>query len=719
MKIRSFTAALLAPIFCYCNKTSTNELLDASFATNGAKSIELISPTNNSTTLTANPTLTWTSRTGLSRFRVQIATEAGFKNIILDKIIDDSSYTISNADLIGLSQLSSDDYYWRVRLPIAGNDLLSATFAMHVVNLVAGFQNTLYVDASSVASVQTGSKSSPFSTIQGAIESANNMRGGLSRSDIIFRVNIAKGTYQEEVILKPGISLYGGYDAQNWSRNTGQYISIIASPTDKGVVATSQVPIAARGTTVVDGFTIATPGTTAANMYFFSLVGGNPTISNCVISDSNTISSTGHTSIYISGASPQILNNAIWMSAAGATTNVTPVSITGASSPLVSGNNIFASSIQSVSGVIISGSTTTLTGNSIVTVNMTGGAVNNYGVQLFSGANAFVSNNIIEIVAHGAGSATTPLNINGSNPVVANNTLVTSYASNAYGIYLTSSASSPVITNNIIVTLSSLTTSTRFGIYESTTGSYDPRSLENNLFWDVGNGGTSYLYYDEGTTNIASIAALEALTDWPGGTDKGRGNILVTAGNAGNPFVNFPKFGDRTTAGTTTSFTVSSGTNYKSCEYVEIHRDGIPRQLSCGACATACAAAITFSPAMSSAVTANQEIRYWGAHAGAAACYVSAPGTSCAAIVPDFHLAQNSLTVGQWNNVRYGGKNTSGANCGAPASGPGAGPGGEGCGNVSVDRDGISRTTGNSGLATNTNNGGIPGGFSIGAYEAD
>jgi hypothetical protein len=63
----------------------------------------------------------------------------------------------------------------------------------------------------------------------------------------------------------------------------------------------------------------------------------------------------------------------------------------------------------------------------------------------------------------------------------------------------------------------------------------------------------------------------------------------------------------------------------------------------------------------------------------------------------------------------YGGKNTSGNNCGAPSGGPGTGAGGESCGSVTVDRDGVSRTTANAGLATNTG----AGGYSIGAYEQE
>ncbi len=55
-------------------------------------------------------------------------------------------------------------------------------------------------------------------------------------------------------------------------------------------------------------------------------------------------------------------------------------------------------------------------------------------------------------------------------------------------------------------------------------------------------------------------------------------------------------------------------------------------------------------------------------------------------------VEQGTLTDQQWWDLMYGGKDSSGDNCGAPASGPGIGPGGESCGAVDADVDGLERT---------------------------
>lgn len=133
-------------------------------------------------------------------------------------------------------------------------------------------------------------------------------------------------------------------------------------------------------------------------------------------------------------------------------------------------------------------------------------------------------------------------------------------------------------------------------------------------------------------------------------------------------------------------------------EYFELDRDGVARQVTA---VNTGSRQVTFTPALSTASTKDMEIRYWG--------------TNNTNLNLNYGLAQNSLSGTLWNNVRYGGKDTSGSNCGAPAGGPGAGAGGESCGSVTVDYSGTARTALGAAGATNTGAAGV----SIGPYELD
>src|SRR3989441_13274335 len=64
-----------------------------------------------------------------------------------------------------------------------------------------------------------GTRAAPLKTIGAAL--------GLADVSGIHRVNVAQGTYPENVQLSSGISLFGGYEAATWTRAPANFINTI------------------------------------------------------------------------------------------------------------------------------------------------------------------------------------------------------------------------------------------------------------------------------------------------------------------------------------------------------------------------------------------------------------------------------------------------------------------------------------------------------------
>lgn len=669
---------LVSMIGCSSQRAKTQELLDLAFISIGGSAIELQSPGDNAA-VGLNPTFVWSPRTGAVLYRLEISTTNDFSQLVLDKKIAGTSYTVVNSDLSGVSSLDSIGYYWRVSVS-PNNQLQSRVFTMQVVGVTATSGGNFYVDASfdpSLTKTSYGNKSAPYRSINEGVISANTARN--SNPAIQVNVLVSKGTYVELVQILPNISLRGGYDSTNgWSRNIAQNVSRIQGPSDRAVNCATSISTTYMNTTVIEGMSI-TNSTVIGPSYGLFLYQCSIKITNNTITAFSSSNTTGTTQAY------GIYN--------------------GFSSGIYSANTITAYARSAQAYGIFNQVNSAVTGNNVTIANnviyassgySTGGVASAYGLysQFFTLSANTVSNNTIIM--------------SGRNECVG-----------VYGLY------NSIVTNNLIVPLGTINGRVNVSEQGGAGNADTPRSFENNLMWDgYATFTTGYNLYADGvvftctTQNLTcrnSIATIEALTDWVGGTDKARGNILFPQGVTGTLFVNVPKAVEfANAAGTTTQMNFSSNSGQAVNDYVEINRDGIPRQIT-GLPANA----ITFTPALSANSTTGSEVRNWGANTGAAACFSTSPGSVCAALNIDAHLAQNSLSVANWNNIRYGGKDTSGNNCGAPGGGPGVGAGGESCGNVTTDRDGVARTTANAGLATNTNNGGVPGGFSIGAYESD
>lgn len=685
LSIKAGIFILITFILIGCKSYTTDQYLNADFITKDLAPVDLLSPSNKSTA-SRNPKFSWAKRSGALRYLFEFSAKPDLSTIILAKSTVESSYTLSNSDLSGITQLDAASYYWRVTAIYSDQQVVSGVSVFHILDDLV-----VYVDSNSASAEQVGNKTFPFKSIQAGIESANTRRNGVAT--VAMNVYIAKGTYLEEVSLRPGISLKGGYESIAWTRNISANETIVTGPTDVAIRGGSTITAAFTATTVVDGFTIN--GGAASTSYGMYLITAAPTVTNNILNGGGATNGTSY-GMYNSTANPTVANNILNGGKISGSGGVSYGMFNATSNPIVTNNILSGCGGGSSYGMFNNGSSPTVTNNIL------------YGG---SGSNSYAMFNNI-----------------GSSPTVTNNILNSGGgSSNSYA--MAHSTASAKVTNNIFI----LNGNTRNGYREnSVSGFDDPVSLENNIFWDIYNSGTLRVYYDENATPINTMAGIESLTDWTGGADKGRGNIFLPAGyNSGGPFVNVPIFWDRTSAnntGSTTILLIVDGycaARYTNGDYIEWNGDGIARQITCNGVPNP--DQITITPALASAASNidSIEIRYWGTRSSGGSQYAI-----------DYHLQQNSLTAQDWNNIRYGGKNTSGNNCGGSGA---AGAGTQSCGGVAADKEGLTRTTANAGLANNNDcaaTGGVadpqpcdnspvgetpavPGGFSIGPYEKD
>jgi len=395
-----------------CQGYNSYDYLDGKFITKDLAPIDLLAPADKSTSGSKTPKFTWSKRSGATNYVLEISTKSDFSVLILRKGTADLDYTLAESDLIGISALDSLGYYWRVTAVYASQRVVSSSFVFHVIS-----DAVFYVNANSTASEQVGNKSAPFKKIQSGIEAADTKRNGVASS--AMNVYVAGGTYVEEISLKPGISVLGGYSGVDWSRNIANNLTTIQAPADTAVRGSILITTAYTATTIVDGFTIL--AISDGSNYVCHLADASPTISNNTIRSSN--GGGGSYGIFAIATSP------------GSTAN-----------PTITANSIqISDSLNSAYGIYAGGgllsSSATIRNNTIVVYS---GLANSHSIYVTS------------------------------SPAILNNTMgFSSGLGNSYGIYITSSAS-PNIRNNII-----FGTGPGTCIYENSAGS-DPAAVQNN-----------------------------------------------------------------------------------------------------------------------------------------------------------------------------------------------------------------------------------------------
>lgn len=378
-----FAAGIAIFMSCSGNTTST-ELLDANFMAKGQTAIDLISPTQNQQVATSTPSFSWGSR-GVGLYVLELATDSNFTNKVLEKEVNATTYTLVAGDLIGASALTTSTYYWRVKIAKIKDNLQSKSQSFLLMVLPSGGSGSagaLYVDKNSAATTQIGSKEAPYKTISGAIGAADALRN--NNQSVTLEVRVAKGDYSEEVNLIQGISLRGGYDSTDWSRNVSANVTKILGPTDAAVRSGSGITNA----TVVDGFTIIGATISGASSYGVLNISSSPTIYNNYIDCGNGAQCYG---IQNTNSSPVISGNTI-----------TGKNSTGnfgiynqlSSAPIISNNVIFGGYGTNSVGIYSNASLATMSiqNNTI----STGTAASPIGIRLFGGiSNYKVNNNIV------------------------------------------------------------------------------------------------------------------------------------------------------------------------------------------------------------------------------------------------------------------------------------------------------------------------------------
>lgn len=470
-----FQLSAIACISCSGN-TTTSELLEANFLTKSLAPIDLLSPTPDQQVATANPTLTFSSR-GVSLYTIQVATNSNFTNLILNKDISTTSYTIANGDLVGTSNLTTGTYYWRVMIPKVSYNLQSKTQAFFLIAIPAsgsGSAGALYVDAASTSSLQVGSKEAPYKKIQAAISAGDALRNGAP--GVSMDIQIAQGNYLEEISLAPGVSLRGGYESTQWTRNISLYVTSITAPADIAIRGGPNISSPYTNTTVVEGLTIK----------------------------GSSSSASANVGIHLVTASPTIINNII-LGGTATGNNAYGIEIRGGS-PIINANTI-TGSLTSTSGYIQ--------------------AVYN------SDASAIITNNLIFGSSNVGGLSYVGVEVQGGSPTIANNTIIGASASsaNAHGIEIQAGSLSgtPIIQNNVIFNLTSAGAGFGNCIKENGAAVNSPAVFSNNNLF-----GCTTLYSDTTGGAMNNVCAATGNL-WTGvgctgtqlTTPTGSGNISI------------------------------------------------------------------------------------------------------------------------------------------------------------------------------------------------
>lgn len=390
----------------------------------------------------------------------------------------------------------------------------------------------VYVHAAKGNDANPGTADMPKKTIPAAVDLAAlyydaaevHVAGG------VYNVSYQAGTH---VVMKESISLYGGYDPNDWDtpRNPAVYISKIKDTSNQASSGKKNRAVDCgqnlTSPTVIDGFTIeggSDPSTTSVNCAIDCNTSA-PTIRNCVVNGGLGDSSVG---IRVLNAAPDIqgctigggigLSQSTGIYLADATATVTGNTIDGGQGSVAYGvlcdggsPTLEANTIQGAQTGMQPDKTTALclmASNATVIRNfIDGGFGYKYviGVDIAGGTQAFVRNNVIYggNGPPGVESSSYGVFIDNNPVLLQNNTISSgdpgssSPLSMAVGIIISNCA--PTIENNIVFTSGG---NDRVGVWEFSGGR--PVAFNNN---DVYNS-ASALYVTNDFTLHANFTTI-------------------------------------------------------------------------------------------------------------------------------------------------------------------------------------------------------------------
>lgn len=166
---------------------------------------------------------------------------------------------------------------------------------------------------------------------------------------------VGYGTYTDNITLKRGVSVYGGFVGYELFRDQRVGVQGITTITGAGSAFNVTAGSGITTATVFDGFTIT-------NGHGIQCLGGSPTISHNVLTD-NSVYSDG--AINVSGGAPYIIDNVIANNTGAGKSAPAGIHFDGA--PVIANNTIVGNS-----GCGISGSGFAIIFNNIVAYNIYG-----------------------------------------------------------------------------------------------------------------------------------------------------------------------------------------------------------------------------------------------------------------------------------------------------------------------------------------------------------
>ncbi|MBI9105335.1 MAG: right-handed parallel beta-helix repeat-containing protein [Spirochaetales bacterium] len=359
----------------------------------------------------------------------------------------------------------------------------------------------IYVHAEDGSNTFPGTSDKPKATITEAVKIADYLYAAAE-------VHVAEGTYRltEELQMTEGISLYGGYSADDWQLREADPAWAVSGD------GTSAHPTILTGANVsfvihcpnlvsqitIDGFDI--DGGTGDSTTGLYCENSSPVLSGLKISGGLGDSSTAVT---LTDSSNAIVNKC---SITGGTNGWSGGMLINASSPHVQDSIIGGGTSGTdgyTFGIYCIDSTPVISGCKITGGNAWGQAT---GISNTAGSDSVIFNNTINGGTSSSGSAT-GISCSASSPVIRNNTICGGNSTSpdgtdgAEGLFQYNN-SNPVIENNIIFTILG---NIRIGV-NAETGSA-PASLKNNDIFETPD--ALYSVIAGSATNYTSIGAME------------------------------------------------------------------------------------------------------------------------------------------------------------------------------------------------------------------
>ncbi len=134
------------------------------------------------------------------------------------------------------------------------------------------------------------------------------IQAGINKAKAGEEVWVAAGAYGENITLKDGVAVYGGFSGSENARDERRFATNRTIIDGGGAGNAVRVSNDIKDNTRIDGFTIRNGASTnSGGIYCYN---SHAVISNCVISGNSTVQGNGG-GIYISGGAVSVINNVI------------------------------------------------------------------------------------------------------------------------------------------------------------------------------------------------------------------------------------------------------------------------------------------------------------------------------------------------------------------------------------------------------------------------